>query len=69
MRSNNLTLKEIRMTGMEALKEHLGVVGMIRFLQYADKGQGNYSDERYLWLGTPDLKTIEDEIKRIKSKK
>ncbi len=69
MRSNNLTLKEIRMTGMEALKEHLGVVGMIRFLQYADKGQGNYSDERYLWLGNPDLKTIEDEIKRIKSKK
>ncbi|WP_036226193.1 hypothetical protein [Mesoaciditoga lauensis] len=69
MKSNNLTLKEIRITGMEALKEHLGIVGMIRFLQYADKGQGNYSDERHLWLGNPDLKTIEDEIKQIKSKK
>ncbi len=68
MKSNNLTLKEIRITGIEALKKHLGVVGMIRFLQYEDKGHGNYSKERHIWLGNPNLKTIVDEIEQTKTK-
>ncbi len=68
MKSNNLTLKEIRITGIEALKKHLGVVGMIRFLQYEDKGHGNYSKERHNWLGNPNLKTIVDEIEQTKTK-
>jgi hypothetical protein len=66
MKTKNLTLEEIRITGFEALKKHLGVVGMIRFLQYTDKGHGNYSKERHTWLGNPDLKSIVDEIERMK---
>jgi len=66
MKAKNLTLEEIRIAGIEALEKHLGMVGMIRFLQYADKGHGDYPKERHSWLGNPNLKTIVDEIERMR---
>ena len=50
-----MTLAQIREKGLEALSTHLGVVGMIRFLQQSEMGWGNYTEERYQWLGDPDL--------------
>ena len=37
---------EIRMVGMQALKEALGPVGMVRFMQQYDLGYGDYTKER-----------------------
>lgn len=37
---------EIRAAGMRVLKEALGPVGMVRFMQQYDSGHGNYTEER-----------------------
>ena len=42
---NNLI--EIRRVGLQALKEALGSVGMIKFIQQYDSGCGDYTKEKY----------------------
>ena len=37
---------EIRMVGMKALKDALGNVGAVRFLQQYDLGYGDYTKEK-----------------------
>ncbi len=37
---------EIRMAGIQALKDALGPVGMVRFLQQYDLGYGDYTKEK-----------------------
>lgn len=37
---------EIRMVGMQALKDALGPVGMVRFMQQYDLGYGDYTKEK-----------------------
>lgn len=37
---------EVRTIGMQALKEALGPVGVVRFIQQFDLGHGNYTEER-----------------------
>jgi hypothetical protein len=51
---NNLI--EIRKTGLQALKEALGPVGMVRFIQQYENGYGDYTEEKY---NTPD-KSVEE---------
>ncbi len=60
------TLGEIRTAGIEALVQHLGVVGTIRFLQYEEKGYGDYSQDRHRWLNEPGLNQIADEIEKMR---
>ena len=50
-------LENIRAEGLKALKEKLGTVGMIKFIQMYSNGQGDYTRDR-----EEDLKnvTIED---------
>jgi len=53
-----IPLEEIRRLGLEALDRQLGPVGMVRFLQQFETGQGDYTAERHQWLpktGVPDL--------------
>lgn len=64
MSQPTMTLEQIRERGIQALREHLGIVGMVRFLQQSETGWGNYTEERYQWLGDPDLKTLAKEIQR-----
>jgi hypothetical protein len=59
-----MTLEQIRERGIQALREHLGIVGMVRFLQQSEIGWGNYTEERYQWLGDPDLRTLAKEIQK-----
>jgi hypothetical protein len=42
---NNLI--EIRKTGLQALREALGPVGLVRFIQQYENGYGNYTKEKY----------------------
>ena len=56
------TLEEIRERGIQVLGEHLGIVGMVRFLQQTETGWGNYTEERHQWVGEPDLPTLVKDI-------
>jgi hypothetical protein len=42
---NNLI--EIRRVGLQALREALGPVGMVRFIQQYENGYGDYTKEKY----------------------
>jgi len=39
-------LEQIRQEGLKALKEKLGPVGMIKFIQMYSNGKGDYTKER-----------------------
>ena len=39
-------LEQIRQEGLKALKERLGPVGMIKFIQMYSDGKGDYTKER-----------------------
>jgi hypothetical protein len=56
------TLEQIREQGLAVLRKHLGIVGMVRFLQQSDMGWGDYTEERYQWLGNPDLEELAKKI-------
>lgn len=47
MNPSAMTLEQIREQGLAVLRQHLGIVGMVRFLQQAEMGWGNYTEERY----------------------
>ena len=46
----SMTLDEIRRQGLLALRERLGRVGMVRFLQQFENGAGDYAQERRQWV-------------------
>ena len=48
MLTEKMTTEQIRNRGLEALKQELGVVGMVRFLQQFTNGEGDYSVDRHL---------------------
>jgi hypothetical protein len=58
------TLAELRRAGIDALARALGPVGMARFLQQFDPGQGDYTTERSGILGSPSVDAVMDEIER-----
>src|SRR6266567_8046994 len=62
MNPQAMTLEQIREQGLAILRQHLGIVGMVRFLQQSEMGWGNYTEERYQWLGEPDLEELAKKI-------
>ena len=58
--------QQIRTAGIAALSRELGVVGMIRFMQQFEMGQGNYSKDRHPWL---DQYSVADIAKLVQEKK
>jgi len=49
MNNNTITIKDmeyIRREGLKALKERLGTIGMIKFIQMYSDGKGDYTAER-----------------------
>jgi len=59
-----MTQERIRQVGLKALERELGPVGMARFLQQFETGQGNYSVERHRWLGKESVKSVVSKIRR-----
>lgn len=45
-----MTPVQIRGKGLEALRQHLGLVGMVGFFQQTELGYGNCTEERRQWL-------------------
>ena len=50
---------EIKMVGIKALKDALGPVGMVQFMQQYDLGYGDYTQERQ---NEPDIEIDEIDI-------
>lgn len=61
-----MTPQQIRVAGLAALSRELGLVGMIRFMQQFEMGQGDYSKDRHAWL---DKYTVDDIAKMVREKK
>jgi hypothetical protein len=61
MNPQAMTLEQIREQGLAVLRKHLGIVGMVRFLQQLEMGWGNYTEERHQWLGEPALEELAKE--------
>lgn len=57
-----LTQQEIRLTGIDILGRHMGLTGMIRFLQQAETGYGDYTKDRDRLLGDPSLEELVSDI-------
>jgi len=55
---------KLKKTGIEALYDKLGPVGMIRFLQLYDIGSGDYTKERHEWLDKLSHEDIVNQIKK-----
>lgn len=64
MSEQALTLEQIREQGVQVLRERLGIVGLVRFLQQTETGWGNYTEERHQWLGDPDIRSLAKEIQQ-----
>ncbi len=58
MNTQTMSPEEIRNAGLTALRRELGVVGMVRFLQQFEMGNGDYTKERHAWLDQWDLDAI-----------
>jgi hypothetical protein len=63
MHPQAMTLEQLREQGLAILRQHLGIVGMMRFLQQSEIEWGNYTEERYQWLGDPDLEELAKRFK------
>jgi len=61
---SKMTLEQVRLAGLKALARDLGSVGMIRFLQQFETGQGDYTAERHTWLGKRTVRELVEEIER-----
>lgn len=62
------TPEEIRQQGLEALRERLGVVGMIRFLQQISPGTGDYTVDRRRWMDHLTLDDIQEWVREHRAK-
>lgn len=66
MNTQTQTLHEIYKLGLEALREKLGVSGMLRFLEIYDSGSGDYTKDRHKILKE---KTVEELAAKIYAKR
>ena len=58
--------RAVRAAGFRALREALGSVGMVRFLQQFDDGHGDYTKEKYE-MPEQSLDEIEAEIEKMRT--
>lgn len=66
MNTQAMTPQQIREAGMTVLSRELGVVGMIRFMQQFEMGQGDYSKDRHQWL---DQYSVDDIARMVRERK
>jgi len=62
MNIQSMTQQQIRMAGIEILRQNMGITGMIRFLQQSETGYGDYTRDRHKLLGDPSLEQVVADI-------
>ena len=60
----NRTDYDIRRLGFQALNRELGVIGLLRFMQQFEKGEGNYVTDRHQWQQHYTVETLAEAIKQ-----
>ena len=63
MNIQTMTQQQIRMAGIEILSQHMGITGMVRFLQQTKTGYGDYTKDRHKLLGNSTLDELFANIK------
>lgn len=63
---HNMSFLELQNKGYKVLQEHLGIVGMLKFIQQFGTGSGDYTKEREKLLGNPTIDEIKAELELIK---
>ena len=61
-----MTLEQIRVNGLRALARELGPVGLVRFLQQYQEGEGDYTAERHRWLPTDDVRALAERARQVR---
>jgi hypothetical protein len=61
-----MSIRELRREGVQALLDRLGPAGTMRFLQDFDAGYGDYTRDRRQWLDGLTVEEIKQEIERRK---
>jgi len=69
MRTETLSLQEIRTLGFEVLLRELGPAGAIRFIQQYETGHGDYTRDRHKILPKKTVHEIGEEIKVMKRRR
>ena len=69
MKTETLSLYEIRTIGFEALLRELGAAGAIRFIQQYEAGQGDYTRDRKKLLPRKSIREIGREITKSRQPK
>lgn len=69
MSANDLTPLQLRRKGLEALRDALGVVGMVRFLQQFDQGSGDYTRDRNQLLEDVTIEDVMEQISQNRDRK
>jgi len=69
MKTETLSLYEIRTIGFEALIRELGPAGAIRFIQQYETGQGDYTRDRKKILPKKSVREIGGEIIKARQAK
>lgn len=62
MNMQMMTQQQVRIAGIEILSQHMGITGMIRFIQQTETGFGDYTKEREKLLGDSTLEEIVADI-------
>ena len=63
MNTKIMAQQQIRITGIKILSQSMGATKTIRFLQQAETGYGDYTNERDKILGDPPLEDLIADIK------
>lgn len=66
--TNDKPLAEINREGLAALRERLGVAGMVRFLQQFELGTGDYTKERRAWVEQLDMEQLQSARKKTRAR-
>ena len=67
MNTQAMTQQQIRLEGIKILSQHMGITGMIRFLQQTETGYGDYTKEKEKLLGDPTLEELVANIQASES--
>ncbi len=69
MKTATRSMVDIRREGLTALRKALGPVDALRFIMECKLGKGDYTAERHVILGDPNLKEIVDSIRTRRVRK
>ncbi|MBI2838042.1 MAG: hypothetical protein HYX75_06995 [Acidobacteria bacterium] len=69
MKTQTMSLEQLRIAALDLLARELGPWGMVRFLQQYETGHGDYSIERHRWLDNTSVDELVATLRRLRKGK